>query len=329
MLKDLELPLPSASDRGIMRLKNEVDAALLEDDARFLRIAGVERLSDAMVKARLGEIYEDGIYYLIPDAPFPEDKVLARLREIALRLGADLIHSAKPARLVADSSSESGIRIECRVGETDYHILAKVTIAAAGAGNLPLLQDLGVKPAMTLRQTPLLVLHQTFFADVPIFADRVRKFSFVRHPPEGARLPDGALVIGTGFNESVTFHPFEDRQIDPPNCAKFAAYLPPILRKKIPDGRFTAGYEVVPDKTVGVKDVEPWIEWVSGYPRLLKATPGRATMGMYVARQVLDQITSRIGGPSTVRSPNSRIGVLRDDDIFMHYHPSYKFNDSK
>lgn len=182
---------------------------------------------------------------------------------------------------------------------------------------------------MTLRQTPLLVLHETLFADVPIFADRMRKFSFVRHPPDGEMLPRGALVIGTKVHNNVSLPPPDERRIDPPDRDKFEKYLPPVLREKISEGRFTAGYEVIPDETVGLKDVEPWVDWVREYPALLKAAPGRATMGLSVARDILGEITSRIGAPDTTRSPFSRIGVLWDDDIFMHYHPSYSFDDSK
>jgi glycine/D-amino acid oxidase-like deaminating enzyme len=329
MLVDLELPLPTEADRGIIRLNSEEEAALLEEDARYLRIAGVQRLDTTFVQRRLGDIYEDGIFYSIPDAPFPEAMVLTKLREIAQQQRADLIQSTTPARLISDINSESGARVECQIDGKNYQILSKATIAAAGAGNWPLLHGLGIDPAMTLRQTPLLVLHETFFTDVPIFADRMRKFSFVRHPPDGELLPEGALVIGTKVHREVAFKPPDSRRIEPEDREEFETYLPSILKEKISSGRFTAGYEVIPDKKLELKDIEPWVEWVEGFPAVLKAVPGRATMGMFVARQILDEITSRIGVPDTTRSPYSRIGMPWDGEIFMHYHPNYSFNDSE
>jgi glycine/D-amino acid oxidase-like deaminating enzyme len=329
MLRDLQLSLPMESDHGIMRLKDEDQAKRLEQDAEYLQLPGVARMSSGVAEELLGELYEDGIYYSIPDAPFPEDVVLTTLREFALGNEADLIQSDTPARLVADTKSESGVRVDCTVGDQDYGIFSKITVLAAGAGNWKLLDDLGVEPAMRLRQTPLLVLHETLYADVPIFADRVRKFSFVRHPPDHEVMPAGALVIGTRVHSEVAFRQPQLREIAADDRKKFEEGLPEVLKAKVSAGRFTAGYEVIPDDTVGLKDVEPWIAWVEDYRGLLKASPGRATMGMFVARQVLAKITSRIGTPSTVRTPFSRIGVLWDSGIYMHYHPSYSFNDSR
>jgi hypothetical protein len=329
MLRDLQLPLPTQSEHGIMRMKDKDQAKRLEQDAEYLQLRGVALMSSGAAEARLGDLYEDGIYYSIPDAPFPEDAVLTTLREFALGKEADLIQSATPARLVADTKSESGVRVDCTVGNQDYGILSKITVLAGGAGNWKLLADLGVKPAMSLRQTPLLVLHETLYADVPIFADRLRKFSFVRHPPDHEALPAGALVIGTRVHAEVTFRQPHLREISADDRRKFEEGLPEVLKEKVSAGRFTAGYEVIPDDTVGLKDVEPWVDWVEGYRGVLKASPGRATMGMFVARQVLGKITSRIGAPSKERSTFSRIGVSWDSGIFMHYHPSYSFNDSK
>lgn len=329
MLIDLDLPLPTESDRGIIRLESEEDAERLEGDASYLRIAGVERLKPGFVEERLGEIYEEGIFCSIPDAPFPEATVLTKLRDIAKLEGAEFVQGTVPAQLVSDAESESGVRVEFQIDGQHYQILSKATIAAAGAGNWQLLQSLGLDPAMTLRQTPLLVLHETVSTDVPIFVDRKRKFSFVRHPPDGALLPEGALVIGTKVHGTVAFQPPDKRRIDPEDREEFEKYLPAVLKAKLATGRFTAGYEVIPDEKLQLQDIEPWVEWVEGFPALLKAMPGRATMGMFVARQILEQLPSRIGKPSTKRSPTTRIGMPWDDEIFMHYHPNYGFSDSE
>jgi hypothetical protein len=257
--------------------------------------------------------------------PFPEATVLTRLREVAQQEGADIIQLTTPARLVRDAKSESGIRVVCEGNQ----ITCKVAIAAAGAGNWPLLKGLEVEPAMKLRQTPLLVLHNHFATDIQIFADRVRGFSFVRHPPDSARLPKGALVVGTRVDRLVQFQPPDNRRIDPEDREEFRSLLPPILEASMPDGRFTAGYEVIPDAKYQRKDIEPWIEWVEGFPALLQAMPGRATMGMLVARQVLAELTSRIGEPDTTRPAYEGIGMPWVEPISMHYHMDYDFDDSK
>lgn len=109
----------------------------------------------------------------------------------------------------------------------------------------------------------------------------------------------------------------------------FASYLPPILREKMNRGRFTAGVEVMPAKHLGLQHIEPWIEWVKGVPALLKATPGRATLGMYGARQILDQLVERIGPPKKRVYSKLRLGISWEDEIRMHYDPEYKFDDSE
>jgi glycine/D-amino acid oxidase-like deaminating enzyme len=328
LLRDVRLPLPDESEQGIMRMRDEEQARVLEKEARYLQLPGVSRMTSGTAEERLGHLYESGIYYSIPDAPFPEDRVLMTLREFALAEEADLIQSPQPASLVPDSSSESGVRVNCTVGDQDYEVLSKITVLASGAGNWKLLDDLGAEPEMSLRQTPLLVVHDTLDANVPIFVDRLRKFSFVRHEPDHEALPTGALVIGTAVHGPVTFRQPPVREISPDDRRKFEGGLPEVLKAKVSGGRFTAGYEVIPDEKVGLRDVEPWIDWVEGYRGLLKASPGRATMGMFAARQALSKITARIGAPGKGRSALSKIGGW-NSGIFMHYHPSYSFNDSK
>ena len=329
ILLDLGLALPDESDHAVVRLKDEDEARLLEDDANYLRLPGVARLDQSFIKLRLGDLYDEGIFYSIPDVLFPEATVLTRLRDIAVAEEAELVQASAPAHLVMDDKSKSGVRVDVRLG-SDHQIFSKATICAAGAGNLRLLEDLEIDSEMVLRQTPLFVLHDTSFTDIPIYADLERGFSFVRHPPEEALLPNGALVIGTSVHQdNVPFVPYNQRKIRQEDRERFVASLPPILQQRIPSGRFTAGVEVIPAKKLGLRQVEPWVKWVEGVPALLKATPGRATMGMFVAHEVLAQLEDRIGPPEKQRYPRSRSDNTWDDEILMHYHTKYDFNDSE
>ena len=136
---------------------------------------------------------------------------------------------------------------------------------------------------MKLQQTPLLVVDGFHSIETPIFADRPRGFSFVRHPPGGETLPAGALVIGTGVVEKdIAYAPYDERRIRETHIEAFRDSLPACLKGHVETGRFTAGYEVVPD---GVMDeegydlhyVEPWVEWVGvdNGMHLLLAMPRR------------------------------------------------------
>ena len=320
MLKDLEMPVPDGSDFGLFRVRNEADAEKLVADAEDSRIAGVRRLELNEVRDRLGPIFEDGLYYAIPDVPYPEAEVMSRLRRIAVERGANFIQVEAPVNLLRIEKSESGVSVRYE----DAEVFPRVTIAAAGAGNHELLRGLEINPPMNLQQTPLLVVHNCLSITAPIFADKPRGFSFVRHPPEAGALPDGALVIGTKVDRIVPFAEPDARRISQEDIDKFATHVPPTLRDCIARGRFTAGYEVIPHAK-DRKHVEPWVEWVAGFPALLLTMPGRATMGLMVARQILDEIAPKLGAPSR-STPRDAIGKW-DDGIFMHFHPTYDFND--
>jgi hypothetical protein len=117
----------------------------------------------------------------------------------------------------------------------------------------------------------------------------------------------------------------DERRIEQADIERFATHLPPALSDYIQRGRFTAGYEVIP-KEKERKHIEPWVEWLPGFRGLLLAMPGRATMGMAVAREVLAELESRLGRPARSDSRGALLGSW-DDEIFMHFHPYYEFND--
>ena len=334
MLEGLGLPVPTGVDCGIIRVRPDTrEAEHLVADAEDLGVSHlVQPLDDARARERLGPVFEEGHYYAIPDAPFPEATVLERLRDHASEAGVGFVECDSPLSLARDETSGSGHAIA--VG--DRRFSPAVTVLAAGAGSWALLHGLGLTPRMKLQQTPLLVVDGCHSIEAPIFVDRPRGFSFVRHPPDRATLPNGALVIGTGVvQEDVAFAPFEERRIPRARIEEFEAVLPPPLRPHVATGRFTAGYEVVPH---GVKDedgeelhyVEPWVEWVGGEEgmRLVLAMPGRATLGMWTAEQVVDRLEAQIGPPSGDARNPAVVGGW-GGGIFMHFHPCYSFDDQE
>jgi hypothetical protein len=99
----------------------------------------------------------------------------------------------------------------------------------------------------------------------------------------------------------------------------------------MPNGRFTAGYEVIPDVSRKESYLQPWVEKVEGFSGLILASPGRATLGYFAAQQVVQRISRLLGAPGTSnreREPLSGTGPWADD-IHMHFERHYSFDDSK
>lgn len=320
MLHDLEIP--EATSSGVLRVRTPADAQLLEADAALLRLPGVSPFVDrAALNRELGPLLEEGIYYKIPDSPFPEAEVLARLRGIAERHGTRFLIVDQPMQFESSARSESGVRLR----NSDHQVDSRVTIAAAGAGTLQLLQDLRLDPQIAIQQTPLLVLNGVPNVATPLFADRARGFSLVRHPCGRGGSKRDAIVVGTKVVRRVEFALPDAREISKEDIEEFASCLPPALSHEMPRGRFTAGYEVVNDDS-GLEYFEPDVRRVAGFRGLWVAMPGRATMGLFVAREVLQAIERELGPPRQGQN-NGRAASEWRGDILMHYHPDYAFND--
>jgi glycine/D-amino acid oxidase-like deaminating enzyme len=323
MLRDLGIPLPDENECGVFRLKNEEQLEKLLEDASHLRLRNVERLENHRAQSMLGSVFaEDSIYCTVPDQPFPEASVVRALREWGVREGVEFVQVERPIRLVANGNSESGVLLEWEGNQ----LASKVTVCAAGAGNCELLNGLDIAPMMEFQQTPLLVAHDAMSIKAPIFNDRVRGFSFVRHPEDPDTLPNGALVIATRSQRIVPFSTPEARRIDEQDIEVFASHLPEAFEPFMETGRFTAGYEVIPKTTPERPYVAPWIHWCPEFRALVHAMPGRATLGLSVAREMLTEIETRIGVPK-LSGVNLNAAVAWDDDIHMHFHQDYDFND--
>ena len=89
MLDGLEIPRPKVKDRGILRVYQDDDnERTFLADAEYLGFKDVvQKLPADMVRQRLGPLFEEGSYYVIPDAPFPEAMALRHCEPARLKPG--------------------------------------------------------------------------------------------------------------------------------------------------------------------------------------------------------------------------------------------------
>jgi hypothetical protein len=318
--------------KSVLRVKNSEEADQIDMAARATKKRQlVSRLSTHQAEHLLRGFFDgdegDSVYYAIPDAPFHEAAIVEGLRARALRGGAKLCDLSQPARLVPESGGSFHVDIEGR----ECH--PTVTVACAGAGNFELLGQLDVRPRFTLRQTPLLVARDNGLTDLGVYADRVRGFSFVRHPI-GESADASVLVVGTGIHcDDMAFCSPDMRRVTGPDVEQFRSRLPPSLVDSA-GGRFTAGWEVIPDESTGRKEVQHWIEPVEGYSTLLQVHPGRATLGWFAASQALTAVKRAFRaqrGRRFLSVPDSGAGrdTFWDGNVHMHFEPHYSFDDSR
>jgi glycine/D-amino acid oxidase-like deaminating enzyme len=335
LLDGLGIARPKESDRGILRVHpNEEHERIFLEDARALGLKEevVQKLPPDQVKKRLGSLFEDGNYYVIPDAPFPESRVLELLRENATKEGTVFIECKTPVHLERDSGSPS----RHVVTADGWRHSSLATVVAAGAGSQQLLDHLGIDAGLKFQHTPLLVLDGCHAVEIPIFADRPRGFSLVRHAANGPTLPEGALVIGTNVLETdIPFVPYHERKVRDDQVKKFLEHLPDCLSCQVTKhGRFTSGFEVIPH---GHQDedgydyhyVEPWVRRLGATDNLnlLIAMPGRATTGLLTAEMVLSELDELLDGLSRGSKKSIVVGGW-NGGIDMHFHRHYgKFDD--
>jgi len=240
-----------------------------------------------------------------------------RLRTWATAAGAQFIDLPKPAVLEASAD-------RVRVHVDGMTIEPPVILIAAGAGTVQSLSELGLPCNAQLRQTPLLVYSGDRAALMPpIFVDYERGFSSVRHHTRNVA-SGTALVVGTKVREEpVPFQLPDSRVIKAPQIDAFKACLSAPFLSLVPEARFTAGFELMPLN--GSSFLEPWIEDLG---LVVIASPGRATLGLNAAQDVLGLLISKLDDRTkgTVGPFNCGLWV---DPIHMHFSDHYKFTDAE
>ena len=299
---------------GVVRLRDQSEAATLERQANDMGVA-VRALLPSQAQGYTGQLYEPGgIYYATPELVFDEAELLEELRQQFTRLGGNVLVVDQPVALHANGGG-------LHVSLGGAVLRAPMTVLAAGVGTIPMLESIGLQsPQFAATQTPLAVIQQfvlPYSTQNPkprILVDRVSGYSVVSHPPSND-LPNGAAVLGAGYARPFSFVPPNQRQIPTGDWTNLWAQLPPALQALQSNSRCTAGVEI---GRAGFLDVLPHVEASVAFPGLYIAVPGRATLAMRVAQEVVDLFPSA-ASPSALQVT----GSAWNSGIHMHHNPHY------
>ena len=257
-------------------------------------------------------------YYRIPDAPFNEAMVLDHFRREAIAGGAQFVEVDHPVSLARVSG---GVKI---LFDDGREIESPIVVVTAGVGSFGLMQQCGVTLEGTMQRTPLVVGDAPLDMPAPIMIDLDRGFSAVRHERGGDA--GAAVVMGT---RAKTLHDGHiDRVIPHADQQKFLEGVPPVFQSSMATGRYTAGYEVMPQRSAGVSAYEPWIKEEGP---LLFASPGRATVSFMAAQDLFQAVLQRWLPAQQARTTHLDLSCCAawDSEIAMHYTSFYSFNDAE
>jgi glycine/D-amino acid oxidase-like deaminating enzyme len=304
-----KLGLPVPSGFGIVRLVDTQDERNFVAEARLMGVP-TRRLTVNDSSLLVGQLYEPGgIYYTTPEVVFDEARIMEELRH---KFAGQVMELPQPISLQRGASHVVEVVVNGAV------VPAPTTVLTAGAGSMPLMKSLGFSGRIEATQTPLAVIpapllpHSPVAPQARVFVDRVHRFSAVSHAPS-ARFPQGASVLGAGYPQSFQFVPADQRRVPQVDWDDLWANLPPVLQAYRGQSRCTAGVEV---GAVGRADVLPYVDVM--LPGLIVALPGRATLAMRVASDVVQ----RLPAPTTSVALSTG-GVYWSDAIHMHHEDHY------
>lgn len=313
------LPLPEGG--GLLGVNAQFHLDELTRKRQLLRLSDDEfdQLEAAEAKRIMGQHYEGGsTYFRIPDGPFNEAAVLHHFRDEAMRLGAAFIEVEEPARL---ERTADNVKILLADGR---EIVSPTVVVTAGVGSFDLMAQCGVPLNGELQRTPLVVGDAPLDMPAPIVVDLARGFSAVRHERGASLAP--AVVMGTRTKTQHTGLP--ERIVPIADQAQFSSFVPPSFQESLTGGRYTAGYEVMPKREVGVTAYQPWIQ--PDGP-VIFASPGRATVSALAANSLLAAVRERWARERHGRTTAFDTSACSpwDCPISMHYMPYYSYNDAE
>ncbi|MER9877948.1 FAD-binding oxidoreductase [Mesorhizobium sp. M0118] len=313
--------LPVPQGRGLLGVSDASRLAELTRKRQLLRLSRHEfaQIETAEAKRIMGKHYEKlSIYFWIPDGPFDEAAVLSHFRAEATRDGAVFIEVDEPVRLERSSNM-----VTVKFGD-GRQITSPTVVVAAGAGSFGLMHQCGVKLVGELQRTPLVVGDAP--ADMPasIVVDLGRGFSAVRHERGSSTGP--AVVMGTRTKSRHDGAP--KRVISLAEQEEFSTFVPPGFQASMARGRYTAGYEVMPNRGLGISPYEPWIHPDGS---VIFASPGRATVSALAAQRLVAAVLDRRESERHGRTTSIDTSTCNpwDCQISMHYMPYYSYNDAE
>lgn len=303
---------------GVWRVSEERAKDISEAGEEMCIPEGQRRVLGATeAEVLLGPLYrEGGVYMKTPETTFPEEEIVTEVRARARARGVEFQEAERPVELEVIEG-----QVIARMDE--LAIEAKVVVLAAGGGLARLLSQVGVCDYLEFRRTPLLV-HEQAIEDcqVAVFQDNVsgRKYSLTNHQPK-SEMSKGAVVVGTDFsNRSADLDPWA-REISRDDWEQVLAGTPDFLR----EGRCTTGFETFPAR---FSKQEEWLPdiWVpEDLKNVIVAIPGRATMAMTVADEVVERITKifPIEGQFVDWESEINVGKNWGEPIHMHFQQHY------
>lgn len=318
LLRMCGLPVPGAG--GLLGVNSEFHLEQLNRKRQLLRLTDDDfaQLEKAEAQRLMGSHFqEESTYFRIPDGPFDEAAVLEHLRSEATANGAMFCEVDEPVRLERSSDSVK-VHFEGR------EIVTSTAVVTAGAGSFSLLAQCGIALNGHLQRTPLFVGEAPEDMPAPIVVDLGAGFSAVRHS-RGDTMP-AAVVMGTrtkGQHEGVP-----ERVVSMAEQVSFTRDVPDGFKPSLFNGRYTAGYEVIPERETGVSAYEPWL--LEDGP-LLFASPGRATVAGMAAQSVFESVMDRRRATRHARTSSVDLSdcSLWSREIAMHYMPCYSYNDAE
>lgn len=260
-------------------------------------------LRQSEARASLGPMFQEGYrYFRVPDAPFPEQELMERLYRLA-------IASGRVQFLLDDVSLDhtSCGRVTVRASDTTFS--PHTTVLCAGCGTPRLLAQVGVTAPLRVVRSPLLRIYDehrapTSFGMIKtsLVVDRNSGLAIVRAPMRSTR--HCCTIIGDRQRtELPAAAATRNRIVTYDERRKLLALLPPTLADLAANSPATAGHKTEARLPDGASTVAPWVESYEtvGLPGLIAALPGKATLALRAA----DQVLALVQGRRTERGPRT------------------------
>lgn len=312
LLRRVQIPVPTGT--SIFRFRDDEPAEVLYEDARAGKMDHLVReLTTFDAERLLGAFYvPDRRHVLVPDVPFPESQLLSMLHRRA--------RATNRVRFVVDD-------VAIKRGQTGETLLsvgpsvyaADTTVLCAGSGTPALLESIGIRSPVTACRSPLLRLYSSIDGRVPgdfranLLVDRDEGgLAVVR-----TRTPTGmCLVVGNRRRTPLTSNQaLMRRSVTPAEKDELVQQLPPQLRALGQGSPATAGHKTEASGRRERAAVEPWTErfeaW--GMPRLIAGVPGKATLALEAAYELVALLPPPAGSP-----PSPGLAIEQVPDFRFH-----------
>lgn len=309
---------PDEGDAGLLRVPQQLVPEFEQAIDDLVLRGRVPQIPEAVAQQRVGDFLRTGgIFYEIPDRPFPEGEIVELARNQALSTGlARFIELSGPARLRRVGQS---IVVEADGAQLN----GAAFVLAAGIGSLELLEDISHQHGMSASSTPLVVIKNASPLSCGLYADLESgsSFSVTRQTPS-ARTVDGALVLAGAPPAPLPRQWRGPRQVPRTHVDDVWRRVPPAAQAL--RNAFTNLHRMgIEPEREGLSKETPIVEEIAGCQNALFAFPGRATLAFSVAEEVVARLGTASALPATpsVTQPSSTAPWTAP--VAMHFEDSY------